>query len=81
MPISPKNFGLELFILVFEICAIIHQQLVALLRRVMRFVYRAMSRSAELFPERCKVSLKNILYVRYNELESGRSEVASDPGE
>ena len=39
LPILPKIFALGLFILVFEICAIIHQQLVTMLRELMRFVY------------------------------------------
>ena len=38
--ISPQFFALGLFILVFWACAIIHQQLVAMLRGLMRFVYK-----------------------------------------
>ena len=37
---SPSFFAFGLFILVFEISAIIHQQLVAMLRRHLRFIYR-----------------------------------------
>ena len=37
LQILPQFFAVRLFILVFSICAIIHQQLVAMLRRFMTF--------------------------------------------
>ena len=54
--ILPKFMALALFILVFGICAIIHQQLVAMLRELIRFVYKK-------WLKYCQVSIEKSLYT------------------